>query len=237
MSNVYDLPEIDVAANTAACIISLPVSPGKAFYPEWVIVPDDVAEQFMIDDVKVGKNSQLGAAPNFPATLFAESAAPDRLACDHIQGDHRLVLQVTNVSDRAARWRGKVAGRHEPLPDNVTPRGVILGFGQTEIPAGSLAQLSVRSQVDMRPRRLHVPRYLLDSVSVEGLYVGPYLDLPQGSKAPLSALTRENLLDRGQVAFEPCDRVGISSFVAVSVMNKTQRPLTFTAALVADMCQ
>jgi hypothetical protein len=169
MSNVYDLPEIDVAANTAACIISLPVSPGKAFYPEWVIVPDDVAEQFMIDDVKVGKNSQLGAAPNFPATLFAESAAPDRLACDHIQGDHRLVLQVTNVSDRAARWRGKVAGRHEPLPDNVTPRGVILGFGQTEIPAGSLAQLSVRSQVDMRPRRLHVPRYLLDSVSVEGL--------------------------------------------------------------------
>jgi len=67
--------------------------------------------------------------------------------------------------------------------------------------------------------------------------VGPYLDLPQGSKAPLSVLTRENLLDRGQVAFEPCDLVGISSFVAVSVMNKTQRPLTFTAALVADMCQ
>jgi hypothetical protein len=91
--------------------------------------------------------------------------------------------------------------------------------------------------VEVRPRRLHVPRHLLDSFSVDDLFVGPYLDQPQGSKTSPSSLSRENLLDRGQVALEPCDLLGIGTFVTVAVTNRSPRSLAFTAALVADLCQ
>jgi hypothetical protein len=57
------------------------------------------------------------------------------------------------------------------------------------------------------------------------------------TKAPPSSLSCENLLDRGQVALEPCDRVGIGTFVTVAFTNKTNKPLTFSAALVVDLCQ
>lgn len=96
-----------VAAAAQATITARPQVP---FRGERLIVPSDIAGSFVIDDIRVGKNSQLVAAGAIPARTFEQTGVGVRLRLDTCQVSMDLILQVTNISGGALRFRASMIG-------------------------------------------------------------------------------------------------------------------------------
>lgn len=88
-----------VAASGTVIITS---RPQILFRPERLIVPSAVATNFQINDIRVGKNSQLVQASPLPASAFVETAIDTRMTLDTAQEGIDLSLNVTNTDAGAA---------------------------------------------------------------------------------------------------------------------------------------
>ena len=65
----------------------------------------------MIEDVIVGKNSQLASnTVGLPARMFDERGVGVRLAGDTAQISQDITLKITNVSGAPARFRAGIIG-------------------------------------------------------------------------------------------------------------------------------
>lgn len=96
-----------IAANAATQIVSRPQVP---FRPERFVVPSDIAGSFTIDDLKIGKDSQLVATGPIPARIFEEGSFGVRLQMDTAQVANDITVSATNVSLAAARFRAAMIG-------------------------------------------------------------------------------------------------------------------------------
>lgn len=96
-----------IAAGASA---TLTQRPQIIFRPERIVVPAAVAAFFQINDVKVGKNSQLVSAGAIPAATFAETAFGVRLKMDTVQISQDLILLVTNIDIAARRFLASMIG-------------------------------------------------------------------------------------------------------------------------------
>ena len=83
-----------VAASGTVIITS---RPQILFRPERLIVPSSLAANFQINDIRVGKNSQLVQASPLPASAFVETAIDTRMTLDTAQEGIDLSLNVTNT--------------------------------------------------------------------------------------------------------------------------------------------
>jgi hypothetical protein len=85
--------------------------PQVIFRGERLIVPSDIAGDFTIDDVKVGKNSQFCAEGPIPARAMQENAWGVQFQLDTAQLAQNLQLTVTNISGAARTFRAMLLGR------------------------------------------------------------------------------------------------------------------------------
>ena len=99
-----------VATIAAGASATLTQRPQIIFRPERIVVPAAVAAFFQINDVRVGKNSQLVSAGAIPAATFAETAFGVRLKMDTVQISQDLILQVTNIDVAARRFLAAMIG-------------------------------------------------------------------------------------------------------------------------------
>lgn len=99
-----------VATIAAGASATLTQRPQIIFRPERIVVPAAVAAFFQINDVKVGKNSQLVSAGAIPAATFAETAFGVRLKMDTVQISQDLILLVTNIDVAARRFLAAMIG-------------------------------------------------------------------------------------------------------------------------------
>ena len=99
-----------VATIAAGASATLTQRPQIIFRPERIVVPAAVAAFFQINDVKVGKNSQLVSAGAIPAATFAETAFGVRLKMDTVQVSQDLILLVTNIDIAARRFLASMIG-------------------------------------------------------------------------------------------------------------------------------
>ena len=99
-----------VATIAAGASATLTQRPQIIFRPERIVVPAAVAAFFQINDVKVGKNSQLVSAGAIPAATFAETAFGVRLKMDTVQVSQDLILLVTNIDVSARRFLAAMIG-------------------------------------------------------------------------------------------------------------------------------
>lgn len=99
-----------VATIAAGASATLTQRPQIIFRPERIVVPAAVAAFFQINDVKVGKNSQLVSAGAIPAATFAETAFGVRLKMDTVQVSQDLILLVTNIDVAARRFLAAMIG-------------------------------------------------------------------------------------------------------------------------------
>ncbi len=96
-----------VAASGTATIIQ---RPQVLFRPERIIIPSNVALDFMLQDVKIGKNSQFTASAEVPAVVFAETSFGVRLKMDTCQISMDIILAVRNLSANARNFTAAIIG-------------------------------------------------------------------------------------------------------------------------------
>jgi hypothetical protein len=240
----YELPRVVVRASRKylgddrqpfgdyTTIFTYPVSPGAQVCPVGLEIDPEVAPRLLINDLKVGRNSQLVTCSSIPATLFA-CPSTVYLHCDKILGGQLFSLQVscTGLDDVEFRGRLLAAAPGIPVPGKVW----VAGFEYTEVRAGQTVALVTTPQVEFRVRRLHVPPHLLDVFRVDSLFQGPYLDVPQVSRAvDFRQLDRENLSRGGEISLDPFQVVGIGQPVTMEVTNMSGTTQYFSAALLGE---
>jgi hypothetical protein len=97
-----------IAAGASVTIVS---RPQVLFKGQRLVVPSDVAGDFSIDDVKVGKNSQFVAEGAIPARVLQENAFGVSFELDTAQISQDITLSVTNISGAARVFRAALIGR------------------------------------------------------------------------------------------------------------------------------
>jgi hypothetical protein len=103
------VPETLVAGNGGTeDIVAFPQVP---FRGERLLIPSDIAGLFSIDDIRVGKNSQLVTTGPLPARCFSEVSVGVGLHLDTAQVSQQITLRVRNISGQAATFRGMLIGR------------------------------------------------------------------------------------------------------------------------------
>jgi hypothetical protein len=99
--------------NTALPALSsanISVQPQVIFRPERIVIPSNIAADFLITDVKVGKNSQLVSPGAIPAVVFVENAFGVRLKMDTAQIAQFITVSVTNQNGASRNFQGAIIG-------------------------------------------------------------------------------------------------------------------------------
>lgn len=98
---------VTIAAGASAVIES---SPQVEFRPERLVVPDSIAGSFLIQDLKVGKNSQFISNDPIPAEAFQTDATNVVLRMDSAKISQIISITVNNISGAAARFFASLMG-------------------------------------------------------------------------------------------------------------------------------
>lgn len=101
------LGSTSVAGTSSA---NINVQPQVIFRPERLVVPSNIAVDFLITDIKVGKNSQLVSTGALPAVMFTENAFGVRLKMDTAQISMFVTVSVTNQNPAARNFQGGLVG-------------------------------------------------------------------------------------------------------------------------------
>lgn len=96
-----------IAPGASQIIIS---RPQVIYRGERLVVPSDVAGDFTIDDVKVGKDSQFVADGPIPARALQENAWGVYFQLDTAQISQNIQLSVTNISGASRTFRAMLIG-------------------------------------------------------------------------------------------------------------------------------
>lgn len=97
-----------IAAGASVVIVS---RPQVLFKGQRLVVPSDIAGDFSIDDVKVGKNSQFVAEGAIPARVLQENAFGVSMELDTAQISQDITIAITNISGAARVFRAALIGR------------------------------------------------------------------------------------------------------------------------------
>lgn len=101
----------DSVANIAAgAALNIVAQPQVIFRPERIVVPASIAPGFLINDFRVGKNSQFASAGAIPAETFSQTAFGVSLKCDTAQVSQLLTIGVQNITGGALRFYCSVVG-------------------------------------------------------------------------------------------------------------------------------
>lgn len=90
---------------------SITSRPQVIFKGQRLVVPSDVAGQFVLDDVKVGKDSQFVAEGSIPARVLQENAVDVAFELDTAQISQDITISVTNIGGAPATFRAALIGQ------------------------------------------------------------------------------------------------------------------------------
>lgn len=99
--------QADVLAGAAATVIA---NPQISFRGERLVVPSDISLFFEIEDIVVGKNSQLVSAAALPASTFSEVGVGVRLNLDTANVGNQIALRVRNIGGDTVSFRATLIG-------------------------------------------------------------------------------------------------------------------------------
>jgi len=97
-----------ILAGDSATITS---RPQVLFKGQRLVVPSDVAGDFTIDDVKVGKDSQFVAEGAIPARVLQENAVDTAFELDTAQISQDISISVTNIAGAPRVFRAALIGK------------------------------------------------------------------------------------------------------------------------------
>lgn len=98
---------IPVPAGAPGTAVSFPQI---VFRGERLIVPSDIAGQFVLTQIIVGKNPQQVSADAIPCRVFDERGVGVRLSMDTAQISQQITLNVINIGGAPATFRAAIIG-------------------------------------------------------------------------------------------------------------------------------
>ena len=90
--------------------VDIPARPQVKFRGTRLSVPSSIAPSFLIEDLKVGRNSQFVASGAQSAETFKDIATSDNIATDTADPGMDIVLSVTNTSGTAQDFHATLFG-------------------------------------------------------------------------------------------------------------------------------
>ena len=93
---------------------NISVNPYKDFRLDRLIIPSDLAEWFLVTDIKVGRESQLNSTACIPGMAFSETSFSIKLKGDIACPGQSITVSVTNQSGEARNFQGVLIGHIEP---------------------------------------------------------------------------------------------------------------------------
>lgn len=105
----YAMPLDSVATIASLATANVTTRPQVLFRAERLVI-DQNANSWLINDLRVGKNSQFVATGSQPGAAYAATAFGVRLKCDTAQISQDITLNVTNNSGGALRFVASLFG-------------------------------------------------------------------------------------------------------------------------------
>lgn len=105
----YPLPFPTTTVN-AGTTTTIQTQPQVPFRGRRLVIPSDIAGIFLVNDLKVGKNSMFAASGPVPARLFSEVAVGVDLNLDTGQISQIISVNVTNTSGANANFNAAMIG-------------------------------------------------------------------------------------------------------------------------------
>ncbi len=90
--------------------VDIPARPQVKFRGTRLSVPSSIAQAFLIEELKVGRNSQFVAAGAQSAETFKDTATSDNVAMDTCDPGMDIILSVTNTSGTASDFHATLFG-------------------------------------------------------------------------------------------------------------------------------
>lgn len=190
-----------------------------------IILPDDVARDFLVTDVKVGRlgarDSQFYGTGCLPASIFSESSVV-RNRFDVVQAGTQIVLSVTNKRAERRTFGGvvtfcEVGNQHQ---------SVALGLGSTLVVAGGSCRVNVQPQVEVLFQRLVVASEVAPLFEVLDVAVGKQsLSIRYPSAKACDETRVVETYSPRQIVVTP------SMFVTVEVRNVSDCAVNFQGAV------
>lgn len=91
--------QLAIAASTQVSVTS---RPQILFRPQRLVIPAAIGANFVITDIRVGKDSQFVQATEIPASVFSETAVGVMMTLDTAQVANDITLTVRNTDGAAA---------------------------------------------------------------------------------------------------------------------------------------
>lgn len=85
--------------------------PDTWYFPNRLVTPSDSNEDFMLEDVLIGRASQFAAPGGMPANVFGENRATLRLKLDPLRQGEVAALRVRNDGTEPVVFRAVMIGR------------------------------------------------------------------------------------------------------------------------------
>lgn len=98
---------IPVPAGGTATVIS---RPQIVFRGERLLIPSDIAGQFVVNQLIVGKNPQQVSSDPIPGRVFDERGVGVRMSMDTAQISQDIAILVTNIGGAPATFRAAIIG-------------------------------------------------------------------------------------------------------------------------------
>ena len=229
------IDEFTIAGNSSA-VARIICEKGPFRMRGMLLTCSETTRYLMIDDVKVGRNSQFCSCSAVPASFFDREDRQEGLYFDVLLRGQHLAVWVTNASPEPKPFGGVVYG--DLANDYQSPRShhlqlrspddrFCLGSGRVAVPPGWVGRLKSRltvqmqSQIVFRPDCLVVPEHVLEGVSVTMVRaVGEIL------------WTKTEKIAAGQAKFCFPPVMQIADWLCVDVENKTNDSQFFSGTIV-----
>ena len=101
------LPDERIAAGAVADITTRPQT---LFRGTRLVIPSAIAPNVVIEDIKVGRNSQFAASGGQPGEAFKDTATGDNVSLDTARPGMDVTLKVQNVGATALDFRATLFG-------------------------------------------------------------------------------------------------------------------------------
>ena len=98
------------AAVPANATVEITARPQVLFRGTRLLVGSSIAQGFVIDDIKVGRNSQFVATGAQPAEAFKDTATGENVSLDTCRPGVDLTLIVTNITGASQDFRASLFG-------------------------------------------------------------------------------------------------------------------------------